>query len=182
MGCPGFVNGSRSSLLLFRGSLSLSLIALELNMQVSQYQMSWGDNFQGLCNFSIKNDKMQLQIWSLYPEQWSNYCKWRLGETWLWVSYSGCKLFILDKLNKASGLVKICCCKTLLMWTYFLFCVRQIYLRSLGCQFRVPLSLPMRVWDFNKLTEKPLVHFPFRIAIYQSSLVSTTAKMPLLEK
>lgn len=35
---------------------------------------------------------------------------------------------------------------------------------------------------FNKLTEKPLAQFPFRIAIYWSSLVSTVAKMPLLEK
>lgn len=35
---------------------------------------------------------------------------------------------------------------------------------------------------FNKLTEKPLVRFSFRIAIYWSSLVSITAKMLLLGK
>lgn len=60
MGCPGFVNSTRSLLLLLRGSLSLSLIALALNMQVSQYQKSWGDDFQGLCDFNIKVDKEQF--------------------------------------------------------------------------------------------------------------------------
>lgn len=147
MACPGFVDGSRSSLLLLRGSLSLSLVALELNIHMSQYQMSWGDHFQGLCDFSVKIDKEQLQIWLLCTGQWSNYCKWRPRGTWLWVSYSGCKLLILDKLNKASGLVKIGCCKTVLIYTSFLFCVKQVCLRSLDCQFRVPLFLPMRVYE-----------------------------------
>lgn len=68
----------------------------------------------------------------------------------------------------------------------------NVYLLFVLCQANfseilgVSEFLYLCLWEFmrlfNKLTEKPLAQFPFRIAIYWSSLVSTVAKMPLLEK